>query len=193
MKVALIPCGPTDWQTAGRLLGRVELSLTDAGQQACCAWLEQLQPLGLARLLHAPDELATQTARFLARRLSIPARTVADLNEVDLGLWAGLTESQLKTRYPSAYRQLCDSPLNVHPPDGEDFGAAARRLNACIRKQFRRNGPEVLGLVVRPFSLAMARSALSGAELSDVWETVRAGAAPVVLDYQPAEANPSSP
>ncbi|MCK4343398.1 MAG: histidine phosphatase family protein [Phycisphaerae bacterium] len=182
MKVALIPCGTTDWHGEGRLLGRVELPLTGEGQQQCAAWAEQLHSVGLQRILHAPDELATQTAAFLARRLSIPTKMLDDLIEVDVGLWAGLTESQLKSRYPSAHRELCESPLNVHPPSGEELGAAAKRVNACIRKQVKKNGEETLGVVVRPFIFAMAQCALEGREPSEVWETARNATVPLVIE-----------
>ena len=182
MKVALIPCGPTDWQQEGRLLGRVELSLSGAGAERCAAWAEELHALGIERILHAPDELATQTAACLARRLSVPTKLIDGLVEVDVGLWTGLTESQLKARYPSAHRELGESPLNVHPPGGEELSAAAERLNTCIRKQIKRNGGETVGVVMRPLTLAMARCVLEGREPTDVWTAVRTTTGPLVID-----------
>lgn len=184
MKVALIPCGTTEWHDAGRLLGRVELPLTEGGTQQCAQWAEQLQPLGIRRLLHAPDELAKQTAACLARRLSVPAKPLDDLVEVDVGLWAGLTETQLKSRFPSAHRQLCEAPLNVHPPGGEDLSAAAARLNTCIRKQVRKNGEEVLGLIMRPFSFALARCAFERRDQAGIWETARSASEPIVIECE---------
>jgi len=182
MKVVLIPCGATEWHAEARLLGRVELPLTEAGQQACAAWAGTLTPLGLQRILHGPDELSTQTAAVLARRLCVPTRAVDDLAEVHIGLWAGLTESQVKNRYASAHRELGEAPLNVSPPDGESFSAAAQRLRACFRKQLKKNGVDVVGVVVRPLAFAVLRCTLEGRELTDVWEALRAAPAPVVID-----------
>lgn len=182
MKVALIPCGTTHWHGEGRLLGRVELPLTEGGAQQCAQWAEQLHPLGIQRLLHAPDELAKQTAACLARRLSVPAKSLEALVEVDVGLWAGLTETQLKSRFPSAHRQLCEAPLNVHPPGGEDLSAAATRVNACIRHQVHKNGEEAIGLVMRPFAFALARRALERSDPAQVWDTARAASGPIVIE-----------
>jgi probable phosphoglycerate mutase len=188
MKVALIPCGTTDWHGEGRLLGRTELPLSEAGQEQCAAWSEKLTALGLKRILHAPDDLATQTAIYLARRLSVPTKTLDDLLEVDVGLWAGLTESQLKSRYPSAHKQLCEAPLNVHPPGGEDLSAAASRVDTCLRKHVRKNGGEIVGVVVRPFSFAMAKCALDGSESASLWDTARSATEPLIIDVaNPAE------
>jgi probable phosphoglycerate mutase len=183
MKVALIPCGTTDWDDDGRLLGRVELALNEAGQEQCAQWAQSLTPLGLQRIFHAPDSLATQTAAALARQLSVPTKALEDLSEVDIGLWAGLTESQLKTRYASAHRELREAPLNVNPPGGESLSDAARRLSTCIRKQIRKkNGDGAIGVVVRPFSFAMTKCALEGQAPTNVWETARRAHAPVVID-----------
>ncbi len=182
MKIVLIPCGHTEWHEEGRLLGRVELPLTEAGQQGCTAWAERLTPAGIQRILHAPDELATQTAAVVARRLCVPTRAVDDLAEVDIGLWAGLTESQIKTRFASAHRELGEAPLNVSPPGGEAFSAAAKRLRAAVRKQLRKDGVEAVGVVVRPLAFAVLRCTLEGRELTDVWAALRAAPEPAVID-----------
>ncbi len=182
MKVVLIPCGATEWHEEGRLLGRVELPLTSAGSERCLQWVPRLHSLGLRRILHAPDELATQTAALLARQLAVPTKALEALAEVDLGLWTGLTEAQLKTRFASAHRELREAPLNVNPPGGESLRAAAERLCTCIRKQFRKNATSALGVVVRPFGFALAKSGLAGSELGDLWESTRNANEPMVID-----------
>lgn len=183
MKIVLIPCGSTEWNDEGRLLGRVELPLTPAGEQRCAAWALGLQAVGLERILHAPDELATHTAAVLARELSIPTKALDDLVEVDVGLWTGLTDAQLKRRFATAHRELRESPLNVNPPGGESLSAAADRIMACIRKQARKNGTKALGVVMRPFGFALAKYALGGGVVTELWETARHATEPVVLDY----------
>lgn len=182
MKVALIPCAATEWRVAGRLLGRVELSPLPDDTARCAEWLEPLRLAGLTRLFHAPDELSARTAQFIARRLSVPAKPLDDLVEVDLGLWAGLTEDELKRRYASAHRLLRESPANVDPPQGERFSAAAERLRNCLGKCIRRNGRAAFGVVVRPLALAMARCALQRGELSTVWEAARSIEEPLIIE-----------
>jgi probable phosphoglycerate mutase len=182
MKVALIPCGATDWREKGRLLGRVELEPAPDVKQQCSTWSEQLRPAPLHRIFYAPDELSKTTALAIARELNIPAKPLTELAEVDLGLWAGLTEAELKTRFAKAHRQLVDSPLTVCPPEGEDFSAAAGRVRTCLRKRIRPNGKQGIGLVMRPLAFAMARYVLEGGEPVNIWETSQSAAQPVVMD-----------
>lgn len=182
MKVALIPCGRCDWQEQDRLLGRAELALNETGRRQCQEWAARLRDLEPALVLHAPDGLATETAKILARQLVVPAKALAGLAEVDIGLWAGLTEAQLKTRYASAYRLLCEAPLNVQPPGGEALSAAGQRLDQCLRKQLRKsNGKAALGVVLRPLAWALLRCALEGRPPVSVLEEARGAAGPLVL------------
>jgi len=182
MKVALIPCAVTDWRQQGRLLGRAELEPAPGAESQFAAWSDKLRPAQLARILHAPDGLSKATAQSIARQLNIPAKALSALVEVDLGLWAGLTEEELKKRYAKAHRQLVDSPLNVSPPNGEDFSNAANRLRACLRKRIKPNGKEAIGLVMRPLTFAMARYLLEGGESVRIWETSQSEAEPVVME-----------
>jgi broad specificity phosphatase PhoE len=182
MKVALIPCGESDWHRKGRLLGRVELEPDPDVDAQCAVWSEQLRPARLRRIFHAPDGLSKAVAQAVAAQLNIPAKPLEALAEVDVGLWAGLTEEELKTRFAKAHRQLIDSPLNVSPPNGEDFSEAAGRVRAGLRKRIKPNGRQAIGLVMRPLALAMARCVLEGSEPVKIWETSQSDAGPCVMD-----------
>ncbi len=182
MKVALIPCATTEWREEGRLLGRVEIPVSVAGQQKCGGWVAGLAAAGLQRIYHAPDELATQTASLLADQLGVPVKPLDELAEVDVGLWAGLTDEQLRARFASAHRELREAPLNVVPPAGEGLSDAAARLENCVRKVIRRNGNTAIGIVTRPLGLALLKCALAGGEFSELWEQARGADEPVILD-----------
>lgn len=182
MKVVLIPCAATEWREEGRLLGRVELSPCTDARQECEEWAAELQAAGLATIYHGPDELSHETARWLARWLTVPAKRADQLAEVDLGLWAGLTDQQLKSRYASAHRELREAPLNVNPPEGENLGDAEERLRAFVKKQLKRNGKAAVGLVLRPLSFAMLWRSLAGQQAPEVWEGMRHWPRPVVID-----------
>ncbi len=182
MKIVLVPCGRTEWQDEGRLLGRVELPLSPRGERECAEWAKQLATLNVNRILHGPDDLATRTAAVLARQLSVATRQLDELCEVDLGLWAGLTEAQLKRRFATAFRELRDAPLNVSPPGGESFSAAAERVRNCLCRQFRKNGASAIAVVLRPLAFALARCVLADADPAELWESAGKVNGPLVIE-----------
>lgn len=187
MNVVLIPCGATEWHDAGRLLGRVELELCDTAEAQCARWLESLRPLELKKLFVAPDSASRATGKLIGHELGLSAKPVDDLVEVDLGLWAGLTEEQLKTRYARAHKQLAEQPLMVSPPEGEDFSEASARLQAALRKRVKPNG-KAIGLVMRPIALALARKLLANESGDRLWTHAQNTDAPLVLQLDPAPA-----
>jgi alpha-ribazole phosphatase len=65
-----------------------------------------------------------ETAEILypGRSLSLDA----DLREMNFGDWEGKTYDMLKSR--SVYRQWLDHPLDVAPPNGENYRAFGRRV-----------------------------------------------------------------
>jgi broad specificity phosphatase PhoE len=185
MRLVLIPCGHTEWHAEGRLLGRVELPLTAAGQTQCLTWIEPLRMLGVGRIAHGPDELSAQTAQLVAQQLGIPTKEVGELVGVDVGLWAGLTDEQLEARYPSAFRELEEAPLNVHPPEGESLSGASERLRAAVRKYLKKkNGTGTVGFVLRPLAFALVRCALEQSDCSVIWQRAHNAVEPVIMDYE---------
>ncbi len=188
MRVALIPAARSAWQAAGRVLGRVELPLADGAEAEVSGWLPQLSTLGMRQLLHGPDELSTRAARLLARGLRARSRSAVELAEVDMGLWAGLTDEQLSDRYATAYRELCEAPLNVSPPSGEALSDAVERLAGFVRKRLRRAAGAPFGLVLRPVARELLLRVLGGGEFATLWESVWSPAAPQIVDAQGAGA-----
>lgn len=193
MTLVLIPCGPTAWRRAGRLLGRAELPLAPDAEAVLAGYAAQVRPLRLVRLLHAPDELCTLTARSLARSLRIVARAMPALTEVDMGLWTGLTAEQLAQRFPTASGELAEAPLNVVAPDGESIGAAAERVRAGIVRVTQRDGRGSVGLVMRPLAMALARAALEGGGYERVWGRMEEPDSVVVVEYRPPRRRASEP
>ena len=182
MKVALIPCGTTEWAREGRLLGRVELDPSPAAESQVSQWGEILRAEELGKIFYAPDILSRTTAENIGRQLNVPIKPLEGLLEIDLGLWAGLTEEELKKRFAKAHRQLVDSPLNVSPPEGEDFSDAADRVKSCLKKRIKPNGKGAIGLVMRPFMFAMTQNLLQGSDVANIWETSKNETEPVVME-----------
>ncbi|MEP0847816.1 MAG: histidine phosphatase family protein [Phycisphaerae bacterium] len=191
MKLVLIPCAPTQWRRAGRLLGRAELPPSDDVDRALAETAERVRPHGVARILHAPDGLSTAAARRIARSLGVPARRMPALEEVDLGLWTGLTAEQLAQRFPSAQHELCESPLNVTPPDGEPLRSALNRLRAGVQRSVKRSSHPALALVTRPLALALIRTVLEGPEGGGVWQRLGDPDEPVALELDEARFVPT--
>lgn len=188
MKLVLVPVAPTEWSLDGRLLGRTELPLGDDWPATASRWAQVLREAGVTLVLHSPDGLATQTATTLAKALRVRRRGVEDLAEVDFGVWAGLTDEQLAARYSSAFRQLEDAALSVHPPGGEPLRDAAERLRIRLQRLLRRHRDATAALVLRPAMLGLALWKLRRLPAEQIWTLIRDAGEPVLVAEVTAEA-----
>lgn len=156
--------------------------MNEAGRARCTEWAGGLAALGPPRIFHSSDDLATETAKLLARALGASTRKLRELDEIDLGLWAGLTEAQLRSRFRNAYHQLTESPLTVVPPEGEPIADAVERIGRALNKRIMQNSLPAAAFVLRPMAMAAARCHLENRPLSELWAESHYDGGPLLVD-----------
>src|ERR1035437_10930157 len=119
--------GQTQWNVEGRFQGQSDIPLDAGGQQ---------QAERAARLLAAlrPDVIiasglgrALATAAPLARLTGLTVTTDKDLRERQGGAWEGLTDAEIRARYPAEHAQWL-------APDGEASAGVAGRAGAALER-----------------------------------------------------------
>lgn len=160
--VVLIPWAKNDWTETGRHVAKVTLPLTNDGRRQAEQWGQVLHERGL-RYVYASDEQTSQdTAEAIAEAANAKVKAIRGIEEVDFGLWAGLTEETLKQRFPRAYKRWKADPTSVCPPEGEALETAAQRIGKSIEKAIRKAADAPIGIVLGPVACAVARCALEG-------------------------------
>ncbi len=114
----------------GRLLGRTDPPLGDAGRMQAREVLAQLR---VERVYTSPLLRARQTAEAI----DAPVTIVAELAEIALGEWDGLTWAEIEERWPEQARRKSEAWFQETPPGGEawpDFVARVTRALGEIRR-----------------------------------------------------------
>jgi len=155
--IVLIPWAMTEWGEAGRYATRTPLPLTESGVEQAVQWANELAGRELRAVYCGDEPNSRQTGRLLADRAEVKLRPLGGLNEVDLGLWDGLTESQVDARFPKLYRRWVEDPLSVRPPDGESVGYAGERLGRAVDQITRKYKKGTVVIVLGPIALALVR------------------------------------
>jgi broad specificity phosphatase PhoE len=119
--------GQTVWNAERRFQGQSDIPLDETGQ---------VQAERAARLLAAlrPDLIvssdlsrAAGTAAALARLTGLEVRLDKDLRERHGGCWEGLTDTEIRARYPAEH-------ANWNPPDGEPTTVVAERVAGALHR-----------------------------------------------------------
>lgn len=180
INVLLIRSGDSEWDRTGRLVGQADLPLCDKARKDLADSSALLDGVELSVVLHAADQCSAGTAALYARVTGSKPREVADLADMDMGLWEGMRDQDLEDKAPTAYRQWRENPANVQVPGGESVMDASGRISAGLARaieKLRTPDPGV-GVVLRPMAYGLIRCWLTGRPVGELWE---------VMDGPPAE------
>ncbi len=158
--IVLVPWASTDWGDAGRLSARTPLAMNESGAQQAAEWANELAGRELSAVYCAAESTSREVAELLSARAEVKLKTLDGLEEVDVGLWEGLTPKQVEDRYPKVFKMWMESPSVVCPPDGELLGEAAVRLIAAVERVTKKNRGAAAAIVLGPLALAAIRSTL---------------------------------
>lgn len=101
MRLIFVRHGETRWNLEGRYQGRADIEIAPQGLATAHKVGQALQGAGFASLLTSPLRRAEQTAVVIGAALGgIPPVFDARLTEIDFGDWQGLTQQQIKQRWP---------------------------------------------------------------------------------------------
>lgn len=127
-KIAILRHGPTDWNEEGRLQGRADRFLSEAGRQEVAGWRLPTD-VKTWRLLASPLSRARKTALLLTGR---EAEIDARLTEMGFGEWEGMRLADLRASLGEEMRANEARGLDFTPPGGESPRMVMDRLRPML-------------------------------------------------------------
>jgi len=128
LRVALIRHGPTQWNDEGRLQGRQDIPLSEAGRLKMSA-LRPPAGFESVRAYVSPLSRARETARLLGL-----SNAVVDerLSEHGWGSWEGLTREEILTRDGQDAFERAGRGIDFTPSGGETTRELLARVDAFL-------------------------------------------------------------
>lgn len=124
--------GESDWNRAKRWQGFADRQLTDLGRRQAEELADRLAETELDAVYSSDLLRARETAEAVSRPRKMDVRTTADLREVDVGSWSGLTRADVETRFPEAYARWLEGGEGWD--DGETYEQLRARVVRAIRQ-----------------------------------------------------------
>ena len=117
--------GQTVWNAERRFQGQSDIPLDETGQAQAERAARLLAALRPDLIVSSDLSRAAQTAAPLARLTGLDVTLDKDLRERHGGRWEGLTDTEIRTRYPVEH-------ANWTPPDGEPSPVVADRVAGAL-------------------------------------------------------------
>jgi glucosyl-3-phosphoglycerate phosphatase len=119
--------GRTAWNAQRRFQGHANVPLDETGHEQArhaARYIAAMQP---EAIISSDLARAAETAEYLARLTGLPVQLDKDLRERGGGSWEGLTDVEIRERYPADYASWA-------PTDGESVTAVADRAAAAFAR-----------------------------------------------------------
>lgn len=123
--VVLMRHGETAWNREMRIMGDLDIPLTDDGRAQCRDAAVLLEGLGIDRIVASPLARAVESAGIVASHLGRPVTEDARLVEVRFGEWQGRTYDEVAA--DPRYHAFAADPVGVATPGGETVAVVQRR------------------------------------------------------------------
>ena len=136
MKILLVRHGETDWNVAQRIQGSTDTPLNETGIQQAKRLAEELgkRETPIIGVYTSKLERAAKTAEFVAKKLGKECIILPGLEEINFGLWEGITWEQVEERFPAEYQTWHQNRRYEHPPKGESYQELVERVVAALQK-----------------------------------------------------------
>jgi probable phosphoglycerate mutase len=143
-EIYLIRHGEITQSSPRRFIGQSDLLLTDRGREQMRQVVEYLVGRGLSRLLCSPLSRCVESAGIVGKALGLEPEVAADLREIGLGAWEGLTVEEVRERFPGDYEARGRDLARFRPGGGESFTDVERRAWPAFEAVSKSNFPQAI-------------------------------------------------
>lgn len=177
----LVRHAETDWNTAGRYQGQSDPPLSARGEMQAQHLASSLASIHVSAVLTSPLQRARKTALALAERVGLAAVSDDRLMELGFGKWEGLTQAEVKSRWPELLRMWKKAPDQTGFPGGETLHDLRCRVQSFLSDMAQQPGPVLA--VTHEAVIRVAILELRGEPLSEYRrvQVANASVTPIVL------------
>ena len=133
--------GQTVWNAEHRFQGQTDIDLDETGVAQAERAARLLAALRPSAIVASDLRRAAATAAPLARLTGLEVSYDKDLRERSGGLWEGLSDPEIRARYPAEHAAWA-------PPEGETSAAVAHRAGGALERITEAASPGDLVVVV---------------------------------------------
>ena len=131
--------GETAWNAQGRLCGRTDVPLSDAGRRQAQLLALRLRAISIDALYSSPLSRALETAYLIGKALGLGPVVDNRLAELNYGTWEGRTFEEIERATPAAYQAWDADPAHLAPPQGESGMELIQRVMPFLTEAAQRH------------------------------------------------------
>jgi broad specificity phosphatase PhoE len=159
----LIRHGTTTMNVENRYRGRRDVPLDAQGYQDAVDAARLLSKVGLSAVYTGPLRRTIATGQIIADEARVPdLRILHGLNNVDYGVWEGMTSDEAERYDPDEFARYRSSPHLAVCPAGERLTDAQQRIIGALQLIGQRHAGETVAAVTHAVMIRLVVARLTG-------------------------------
>jgi len=146
-RVIFIRTGETEWNKRERWQGWVAVPLNANGKAQASSLARFIRHMGVKAIYSSDLRRAVETADPIARETGLEPVYDARLRERSVGLWQGLTLTEIREWYGEEYQALLTDRESFKIPGGESRAEVRTRVIESFREIMKQNKGETIAVV----------------------------------------------
>ena len=171
-KIIVVRTAHTNWNVIQRIQGTVDVPLNEEGKLSAKRVAYELRKMPIDCIFSSELSRSIETAELIAIEHNLKIRKMKSLNELNQGVWQGLTLTEIKRRYKKQYLLWKTAPLMTKPPQGESVKDAYDRVISCVMNIVQKNKGKVICLVAHEVAIAFIKCYYQNLDVNDMWDIV---------------------
>ncbi len=147
MELILIRHGETDFNRDGIFRGQMDVRLNATGIAMADATAEVLKDKVFEAIYSSPLKRALVSAKRIAAPHQIEVRSKLEFTDISYGVWQGLTETEVREKWPGLYQKWLSKPGGVRFPGGETTKVCWKRVIGGLREIIFQHGTGTIVIV----------------------------------------------
>jgi alpha-ribazole phosphatase len=144
-RIYLIRHGQTAWNAEGRWQGTMDVPLGATGHEQARQLAVSLQDRSITAIYSSDLTRARTTAEPLAQIKHLPIHQEARLQEINFGVFQGMTHEEIRQKYPVEERALFTNYMDSAAPEGESRRQMQARVFSVWQEILANEaGPEIV-------------------------------------------------
>jgi broad specificity phosphatase PhoE len=124
--------GQSTWNEVHRIQGQLDPPLSDEGRRQARLAGKRLAGRRFVAAYASDLARAFETALLIGESIDIEPQPMADLREIFLGRWEGLTTEELAEQFPAEWARWAEEPSWDVVPEGEGAAEFEKRVGVAV-------------------------------------------------------------
>lgn len=168
-KIYLVRHGQTEWNVKHKFQGHQDSPLTDMGIKQA-QWLEEAIRNEQIDMIYSSSSLrARRTAEIIRGTREIDIIESDDLREINLGIWEGRTQDEVKELYLEAFNDFWDNPEKFKVENSETFRQVSDRAINMMRQTVNDNQGKSILIVTHTVVVKLIMAYFEGRQMKELW------------------------